>query len=199
MDQLKEQRQPNHLDEIDDMLSGFAVLSADEVLGGPKPASERDIPPREAFPPSKAPSAQEMAEETWGEGPLQTPEDAAPVEAPPEEELPQPEGPAEEPPVQEDQAERPEHGPLKGADRRSQAEERAVAVEDVVASTVASVLAEREDRGAPLPQGSGGKISTSRKNSTAPTRTGPWTRWIFPGTSPPWRRPPSGRSGAFAG
>ena len=145
MDQLKEQRQPNHLDEIDDMLSGFAVLSADEVLGGPKPASERDIPPREAFPPSKAPSAQEMAEEDWGEGPLQTPEDAAPVEAPPEEELPQPEGPAEEPPVQEDQAERPEHGPLKGADRRSQAEERAVAVEDVVASTVASVLAERED------------------------------------------------------
>ena len=129
MDDLKE-REQKHLDEIDEMISEFALLSAGEVLPG------------RAKPPELAPEPAEVLEEPEIEEALAADVPPAPDSggAPAGEETALP----EERPAS---GGRIEHAPPKEAEGRSEPERReAMAVEAVVASTVDSVLAEREDQ-----------------------------------------------------
>ncbi len=142
MDHMKETKRRSGLDEIDEMLSEFAVLSAEDVLGEPlsrgaeeeepaEPCPEDGISlelaaPDSPEPPEEAETAEER-EEMPEVPPEQTDEEAAEMVPPtPYREL--------------------ERVPPREEARRSKSKAGApVAVEEVVASTVDSVLAERAD------------------------------------------------------
>ena len=131
MDHLKEKNRDRGLDESGAMLPAFTVLSADEILGqSGLEAGARAAVPREQIPPSGA------AEEDLAEGVPEKMEGSADMDLFPEQEL-QEERPAE--------TETRADAPPGRTGRKTGPEEDAAAVEAVVASTVASVLAERED------------------------------------------------------
>ena len=152
MDHLKE-RPSKPLDEIDDMLSEFTVLSADDLLGeAPRPAP---VPEPEAVEKREEPAEPErVPPEASAPAPEAFTASAAPEEVPAPVEEPAPVRRRREKPGavpskvvvdKSREAEAPVQEPAPPRRMRMQAAEPGeAAVEAVVASTVDSVLAERQ-------------------------------------------------------